>query len=429
MSRILFFLGLFLIVKSSFSQYEKCMTMPQLARHEAADQTLKKRLIAVEENARQWLLSNPDAGKRSNTVLTIPVVVHVVWNTPAENIPDSQIVSQIAVLNEDYRRQNLNYVNTRDVFDTISADIEVEFCLASVDPQGNPTNGITRTQTNVTSFDPVFNFDKVKSSSTGGKDPWPSSDYLNLWVCDMSLFGSVFVLGYAQFPGDDPATDGVVIQYQHFGRVGYPGSAPADLGRTATHEVGHWLGMRHIWGDDQGACDSTDYVDDTPNCGDNSQTTCNVANNTCNDSNSVFWTSDVPDMIENYMDYSTDACMTMFTQGQKARMWSFLNTARASLANSNGCGLSSGLKQVISDVKFDLYPNPAEHTLNVEIGTDEQVTLISIYNSTGSMVERIAMNGIRKQVIDLSSYSNGIYLLKVTGGMHAGGQKKFVISR
>lgn len=399
----------------AFAQYERCMTMPVLEKQKANDPALHARMQDVETAARAYLRKNPAGKDRSTSAITIPVVVHVVYKTAAENIPDSQIVSQINVLNEDYRRLNANYSQTRPVFDTVSADTEIEFCLASVDPNGNPTNGITRTQTTMNSFDPIFNFDKVKSGATGGKDPWPASDYLNIWVCNMSVFGQVFVLGYAQFPGGNAATDGVVIQYQHFGRVNYPTAAPADLGRTTTHEVGHWLGMRHIWGDDQGACDSTDYVADTPNCGDNSQTTCEPTRNSCNDSGSVHWgIHDVPDMIENYMDYSTDACMTMFTKGQKARMWSFLNTARSSLATSPGCGVAAGIRKV-NDVNFAVFPNPAKDQLSISLKETSGSYELSLTDVTGRKVNQVESLTAGETLLNIEELPGGIYLLTVQG--------------
>lgn len=402
--------------------------MPVLEKLKQEDPALHTRMNAVEHAAREWLKVHPQGKERSTATITIPVVVHVVYKTAAENIPDSQIVSQIEVLNNDFRRLNANYPQTRPVFDTVSADTEIEFCLASVNPEGGATNGITRTLTTMNSFDPIFNYDKVKANATGGKDPWPVGDYLNIWVCNMAVFNQVFVLGYAQFPGGDPLTDGVVIQYQHFGNVGYPGSAPADLGRTATHEIGHWLGMRHIWGDDQGACDSTDYVADTPNCGDNSGSTCEPTRNSCNDSGSTHWgQNDVPDMIENYMDYSTDACMTMFTKGQKARMWSFLNTARSSLASSSGCGLNAGIR-TSSSIRMRVFPNPAKELVTIEFDQAEDQVMITLTDLTGKKLKVVNDENGNTVSINAQDLSSGMYLLKVECGERSS-VKKLMIGR
>src|SRR5688500_12228415 len=154
--------------------------------------------------------SNNQRGSQAVTI--VPVVVHVVYNTTEQNIPEYQITSQIDVLNEDYRRLNADSVNTRAVFNALSADTEIEFCLATVDPSGNPTSGITRTPTSNTYF--TITNDNVKTSSTGGKDPWPKEQYLNIWVCNLSSG----LLGYATLPGTGGNKDGVVIGYRFFGR-------------------------------------------------------------------------------------------------------------------------------------------------------------------------------------------------------------------
>lgn len=191
-------------------------------------------------------------------IVRIPVVVHVVWNKEDENISDAQIHSQIDVLNEDFRKLNPDVSQVPPIWKDITADLEIEFFLATKDPDGNPTTGITRTQTSVTSFDTD---DKVKSGATGGKDAWPADRYLNMWVC--KLGGGL--LGYAQFPGGPAETDGVVITYTGFGTI-ETARPPFDEGRTATHEIGHWLNLYHIWGDEfsfEDPCSRSDEVDDT----------------------------------------------------------------------------------------------------------------------------------------------------------------------
>src|SRR5205085_4885972 len=181
--------------------------------------------------------------KQDNTgLITIPVVIHIVYNTPQQNISDDQAFSQIGILNKDYRRLNNDTVNTPAPFKPLGADIQVEFCMARRDPGGNPTLGITRTQTNVTTFGLD---DAVKFTSSGGIDGWDRNRYLNIWVCNLGNN----LLGYALYPGGPPATDGVVILYTAFGTGGVA-APPYNLGRTATHEVGHWLNLIHIWGDD-----------------------------------------------------------------------------------------------------------------------------------------------------------------------------------
>ena len=233
-----------------------------------------------------------------------------------------------------------------------------------MDPDGNPTSGITRTQGNpgFLGFNP-FN-DNVKSSSTGGKDAWPTDRYLNIWVCDI-LFG-LGVLGYAFPPADlpnwpsgsgtDSSKQGVVLHYAAFGRNNPYALAPEVAGgRTAVHELGHYLGLRHVWGDDQGACAGTanagsDGIDDTPDTGDSQQQQCNSNSNTCG----AGAAGDLPDMIENYMDYSDERCQNMFTAEQVALMRSVLTTYRSGVILTQGVG--------ITDPDFSIakiYPNPS----------------------------------------------------------------------
>ncbi|MCL4138790.1 UNVERIFIED_CONTAM: hypothetical protein GTU68_031736 [Idotea baltica] len=270
------------------------------------------KLEQIEKHTNK-IVANPT--KAVNGIITIPVVVHVIYNTNAENISDAQIQSQIDVLNADFRRQNTDANGTWSQ----AADTEIEFCMASIDPSGNATSGITRTNSSVTSFGTN---DQMKFNSSGGKDAWDSGNYLNMWVCNIG--GSI--LGYAQFPGGSAATDGVVMGYQYFGTVGQA-TAPFDGGRTATHEVGHWLNLRHIWGD--GDCSIDDFVTDTP--------TSDAPNYGCANGHSSCSSTD---MIENYMDYSDDDCMNLFTQGQKVRMRALFDTggSKVSFLTSPACG-------------------------------------------------------------------------------------------
>src|SRR5690606_3451761 len=183
---------------------------------------------------------------------TIPVVVHVVYKTNAQNISDAQIQSQIAVLNDDFRMRNTDLSSAPAPFRAVASDARLNFELATEDPDGNPTDGIVRVKTDKASFSTVN--DDIKFTAEDGSDAWPADRYLNIWV-GPNLLNSVgqTVLGYAQFPGGPAATDGVVILHSAFGTSG-TAAAPFNLGRTTTHEVGHWLNLRHIWGDDGTGC-------------------------------------------------------------------------------------------------------------------------------------------------------------------------------
>ncbi len=302
-----------------------CGTMDYLNDVYAKNPGYKKTLEELNNYALEY--SKIHKGEQNNLLVTIPVVVHVVYNTSNQNISYEQIKTQIDVMNRDFRRLNVDSSNTPSVFKPVASDPLIQFCLAQRDPQNNPTLGITRTYTTVTSFG--IN-DAVKFNSTGGHDVWNRDKYLNLWVCNL---GSG-LLGYATFPGGNPATDGVVIGYLYFGTIG-TASPPYHLGRTATHEIGHWLQLYHIWGDDNGACWGSDDVDDTPNQGPENYGCPTFPNISCNNGPDG-------DMFMNYMDYTDDGCMNIFTNGQSLRMNSALSGPRAPILTSNGCVPVSG---------------------------------------------------------------------------------------
>ncbi len=331
MRKNLLFVFMAMLALTGYAQ-RTCNTMEVLQEMMKQDPNLMENMEAIEAQTRFFVENN----KEVTGVITIPVVVHVVYRTSIENISDAQILSQIAVLNEDFRRLNADRFNTPSDFTSVAADVQIEFCLASVDPQGNTTTGITRTATNATSFGTN---NAVKFASQGGVNAWPSDSYLNIWVCTIGNN----ILGYAQFPGGSAATDGVVIDYRYFGTNG-TATAPFNLGRTATHEVGHWLNLRHIWGD--GGCSVDDFVNDTPLAGGPNYTgsPCIYPGpNSCSPKGRNKG-NDLPDMFQNYMDYSDDGCMNLFTLGQTARMRALFDAsgARATLLNSNGCGTGGG---------------------------------------------------------------------------------------
>src|SRR6478672_7469103 len=221
----------------------KKRTCAQMVVHELLVETqpeYRQRRLAVEDATRKSIESG-QALKVAVKLITIPVVVHVVHREKRENISDAQVKSQIRVLNRDYRAKNPDKSKVPAVWKSLVTDAKIEFQLATKDPAGNPTNGITRTATTVASFKPD---DSVKSKKTGGVDPWPTDRYMNIWVCKLADP----LLGYAQFPGGPAKTDGVVILHSAFGTGGTT-AAPFNKGRTATHEVGHFFNLRHIWGD------------------------------------------------------------------------------------------------------------------------------------------------------------------------------------
>jgi hypothetical protein len=290
-------------------------------------------------------MQNSNAGQRVNAVYTIPVVVHVINNGEAvgsgTNISVAQIQSQIDVLNEDYRKLNADVSNVPSVWTSVAADCQINFCLATVDPQGNTlaSPGIHRVNRSTMGWTAPPYTQSYIDNTIKPATVWNVSNYLNIWV--MNLGGGL--LGYATFPSGSTNTglsapyggttdDGVVILYSSFGRTGNV-QAPYNKGRTATHEIGHWLGLRHIWGDS--GC-GNDYTSDTP-----VQSTSNYGcptfpHVTCSNGPNG-------DMFMNYMDYVDDACMYMFTTGQKTRIQTTManGTYRASLALSTVCNTTS----------------------------------------------------------------------------------------
>jgi len=287
----------------------------------------------VNMQTEKWIKDHPNHNEKS--IITIPVVVHVVWKTSTQNISDTQIQSQIDALNQDYRRTNIDVVNTPSVWQGIAADCEIQFCLAITDPNGQPTNGINRVETT----HGQFGMDNdIHTSSAGGADDWPNNDYLNIWVCNL---GSG-LLGYATPPsnwiGDG---DGLVIGYNYFGTIGTL-QAPYNKGRTATHEIGHWLNLDHIWGGGWGSsgCNSDDDVTDTPNQEEENYNCPGFPHNAsaCGTPNG--------DMFMNYMDYTNDACMNLFTNGQKTRMLAAINQYRPNMLNHNLCNEATSISEM-----------------------------------------------------------------------------------
>jgi hypothetical protein len=258
--------------------------------------------------------------EQSNALLTaeiskIRVVVHVIYRLPEENISDDQIKSQIVVLDDDYRAKNKDISKVPEPFKPFIGDARIKFSLATSDPFGRPTTGITRTKTNRPSFS---SDDKVKSVANGGADAWDADRYLNIWVATLGNG----ILEYAQFPGGPTTTDGVVILNRAFGTVGTV-QAPFDKGRSTTVAVARYLNVRHIWGD-RNDCVKGDFVSDTPiQQGPNfgkpvfPHITCNNGPN--------------GDMFMNFADYVDDDAMYMFTKGQVLRMHETLQGPRKGL--------------------------------------------------------------------------------------------------
>ncbi len=378
-------------------------------------------------------------------IYTIPVVFHVVYNNEEENIPDSVIFNQVELLNIMFRRQNADTVNLREVFLPFVGDAKIEFQLADTDPQGNPTNGIVRTYTDISNFGGIlpygqgqnveiaqwvsdslmFNMFRLTETEQGGDSPWDQTRYLNIWTGDLRIFEPQFnnleevvFLALATPPIPHPNwpnevvepfiqfNQGVLVHYLNVGgnnpyQYSYPYSAYNGLvnkGKTLVHEIGHYLGLRHIWGD--GDCSMHDYIWDTPNATNHAQFTCNPNANTCIDSINGM---DLPDMIENYMDYASSDCQNSFTLGQIEVMREVLSSHRPELSLGY-------LNSVPPCSQFFIYPNPAREKVLVEIPDDVEKLHLTIFNDKGQKLMEQSYQKSRTIFVDLPY--KGLFLFK-----------------
>jgi hypothetical protein len=451
----IFFLIFFLITKINFSQdnTSKCLST-KLINDET---TISPSYLDI--------LNSPKKIKnhQNKTTIEIPIVIHIIHRNShsnigsGTNISDEQIEDQIKILNEDYSKTNSEFPNPpRNNFINIAGNANIQFCLATEDPNGNPTTGITRTSTSQINWDADDNSNStcheangMKKTICGGKDGWDPSRYLNIWVCDLTNSQSNgMTLGYAYLPGlladfnsSNDYKDGLVVDYRWFGSIGI--AATQSDGRTATHEIGHYLGLMHTFCEDMDAsgnwicCDNDNtnwggYVDDTPAAKDiyYGVVSSNTNNNTCNDLLYGF-SNDQIDMDENYMSYSYNTWM--FSQGQVDVMRSTLNRqdwlgGRLNLQNST---VSTNCSGIISSIhnshnyKFEVYPNPTNG--NLKFKGKENISKIFIYNTLNKKISVI--NTIKNNQIDISNLNNGIYFIKIITTNDEVSVKKIILSK
>lgn len=403
-----FFVAIFLIYscnlpKNSITTEDTpfvCGQMIDFDRRLETDPVFRAGLERLEAQTNDYLnrLRETNFSDFRSTVVTIPVVVHVVYENATENISNAKVQSQIDALNNFFRRLNTDVSSVPAPFNSLCADVMIEFVLAKRDPNCLPTTGITRTATTVTTF--TYNpssataqsRNPVKFNASGGQNGWPPDQYLNLWVCDL---GSSLI-GYASFPSDlatRPTEDGVVMNYQGFGTIP-PLFGGLNLGRVCGHEVGHWLNLRHIWGDES-LCAGTDYVADTPNQGPN--------NTGCPTFPKIDACSPISPgvMFQNHMDYTNDACRRMFTLGQSDRMAATLFTVRNSLLSSQGAvppPIVSMSDLWIKDTDSDLGNEPNNESTDFWVSDD-----IWVRNNNDGLMNQESQNA-------LSGSTNYVYI-------------------
>ena len=395
------------IIRCGTTEYEK-MLQEKNPKRMTQDQFESWLAPLVQKNATMRTA-------QTNAVITIPVVVHVIYNGQAvgiaPNITDAQVQSQITVLNQDFGRTGPGF-NTNPV----GVDTQIQFVLAKQDPNGNPTNGIDRVSFGKDSWSNAEIDNTLKPETI-----WDPTQYLNLWTV-FQFTDNNTLLGYAQFPeasglsgisGNANAnTDGVVIRYDAFGSgsgSSFLLKAPYNKGRTTTHEIGHWLGLIHIWGDGLN-CNNTDHCADTPVAKDPNYG-CPTGTDSCTSKTGL-------DMIENYMDYTDDSCMNTFTQNQKSRMDAVMtNSPRRKSLKTSTKGLS--IKPFLKEKDIFLYPNPVKENIKISTSLCEPINNYTIANSLGQIVlqkevlaEEVSAEG--NITINTSILSDGIYFITIT---------------
>jgi hypothetical protein len=412
MKRTLLSLVLGLGCLTSFSQnpFHHCGTDEVQKRAFAKQPELQIIDDEIEAFTAQYTSLQANSKKTRATVYRIPIVVHVIHNGESvgsgANISVAQITSQIAVLNKDYRLKNTDSLPTSHAFWGYTDDCEIEFCLATMSPQGTPTSGIDRFDYNQADYD-YNDIESIIKPNT----IWDRTKYLNIWVVTLGGTASS-LLGYATPPASASTdNDGVVIRTTSFGTSGNVAN-PYHKGRTATHEIGHYLNLKHIWGDDGSACTGTDNVSDTPNQADENYGCPSFPNVSCSNGPNG-------EMYMNYMDYVDDMCMKMFTTGQKTRMRAVLTSggARSSLTSSTGCNWPVGLQERNEGSILSIFPNPSSNHFYIKNSIDFSADFsIEVYNALGqNMSSQISMSKQANHLIAVKAdgLPNGTYFVTI----------------
>lgn len=402
--RILLFIIVLLIVQFAKAQLN-CVTA-EYSRLQISKSTEQAQNIYNAESFIRRVLASPSTDRIENGIIKIPVVIHNLYHTPEQKITDEQVAAQLDLLNKAFRRQNADTAKIPDVFKPVAADCEIEFHLATSDPIRRSTTGIIRKYTPVTNWTMD---DKMKSTAEMGDDPWDSRLYLNIWVCHMERFA-----GYSTVPGSDAKLDGIVLGLAAFG-AGQ---------KTIIHEAGHWMGLKHIWGDTY--C-GDDGVDDTPKQASYTVGCPGTVRITCGN-------SPTGDMYNNYMDFTSDACRFIFTRGQKARMQAVFLTggSRNSLMSSAGLDKALIFESPLPDedprwLQVKMYPNPVSNTLYLDLSYDVRWIgkTIFITNLVGQSIKNVTISS-KVQAVDVSNFKPGIYFLAAKNDQGLSMKMKFI---
>ena len=365
--------------------------------------SLKPRLEEIDVFTRARINTSTGVHRINGTpdIIKVPVVFHVLYHTPDQNIPISTIELLIAALNRDFNKRNFDTTNTPLAFKPYAAAMDFEFKLATMDPYGAGTNGVIRKYTPLNYW---MSDDKMKFSSSYGDDAWDSKSYLNIWVCNMKD-----VLGYSTFPGMDPSKDGIVLSFEDIFKARGTSHTRNDF-RTIVHEAGHWVNLYHIWGETY--C-GDDKVDDTPKQSSYTPGCPNDVRISCS--------SAAPgDMYMNYMDFTDDVCMNMFTTGQKRRARILFEPGgpRNSILSSKGLNTSTVEAAPLPDfypkwLQVKMYPNPASSVINLYFEYDQRWMgrEMQIVDISGKVVMSKIINS-KIQTIDVSRLSAGIYFIR-----------------
>ena len=391
--------------------YNRCGTVEYMNQLRAADPQIAILEQSISAQAEQYL-NSPLV--QSDNVLTIPVVFHILYNTSSENVGDNVVQSALSALNADYSRKNTDSVNTPLGFRPYAVNAQVQFCLAKRTPDLKSTNGIERKFTSNTSWSNIDNMKHNNNDSTSGLDAWDATRYLNIWVGNMA--GQI--LGISTLPGASPFSDGVVVDYQAFGTTGSVLLAKYNKNRTLTHEIGHWLGLTHVWGDDGNSCGGTDSIVDTPNQ-DSAVYSCPTypLYDKCTSSGPGI-------MFMNFMQYTDDGCMNMFSNNQGSKMRAILNTYRLTVINSLSCD-PIGMDELDISDRILVYPNPATDILHLHFALPSNRYTIELSDATGKIC--FALSTYQTELaIPLETVAKGFYVLHVTSELGSATKKVIV---